>query len=207
MGIKAKDNTLDLQVNPADDLRAKNLLAALRVEEKDLVIGISPGAGGSWGREAGYKHWPALKFAQVADRLINQLKAKVILFGDDTEHPIADIIINAMRNKPIDLTGKIGLDLLPAVINNLELFICNDGGPMHIAVALGVKTVSIFGPVSEVVYGPYPDRKNHVVLAWGGACRPCYRNFRMPPCERDKECLRSIGVDDVCASAEKLIKG
>jgi heptosyltransferase-2 len=134
------------------------------------------------------------------------LGAKIVLLGDDTEKPIADVISNAMRNKPLDLTGKLGLDLLPAVIKNCSLFISNDGGPMHIAAALGIKTVSIFGPVSEVVYGPYPAKSGHAVLKWDLDCRPCYRNFRMPVCDKDKECLRAISVDAVFEAAAQLLR-
>lgn len=76
---------------------------------------------------------------------------------------------------------------------------------MHMAAALGVKTVSIFGPVSELVYGPFPHSNNHVVLKWDMSCRPCYNNFRLPGCDKDRECLRSIGVDAVFDAAVRLL--
>ena len=90
----------------------------------------------------------------------------VIILGDEPERKIAEAMIHLMRNKPIDLVGKTGLDILPGLIKNCRLLITNDGGPMHMAVALGVKTVSIFGPVDDAVYGPYPKDRNHVVLKW-----------------------------------------
>jgi len=91
------------------------------------------------------------------------------------------------------------------LIKNCNLLITNDGGPMHMAVALGVKTVSIFGPVSEVVYGPFPLTRNHVVLKWDMACRPCYKNFRLPVCDKDRECLKSVSSDEVFAAANALL--
>ncbi len=203
--LEPKDKFLALSVPMASEIKAKNILSLACLEEDDLIIGIAPGAGGSWGKDAGYKHWPAIKFAQVADRLASEFRAKIVLIGDDSENSIADVIVNAMRNKAINLVGKVGLDLLPAVIKNFDLFITNDGGPMHIAVALGVKTVSIFGPVSEVVYGPYPGDKNHLVLKWDLECRPCYNNFRLPICVKDKECLKAITVDSVFLAAAKLL--
>jgi len=115
-------------------------------------------------------------------------------------------MVHAMRNKPIDLTGKTSLDILPAVIKNCNLLITNDGGPMHMAVALGVRSVSVFGPVSELVYGPYPEKRNHVVLKWDMSCRPCYKNFRMPVCENDRECLRQVSVDAVFDAVVKLLQ-
>ena len=205
LGIQALDNDLYLAVPLESEIKAKNILASAGIIENDLVIGIAPGAGGSWGKDAGYKHWPALKFAQVGDRLISELKAKVVILGDESERKIAEVILHAMRNKPIDLTGKTSLEILPALIKNCNLLITNDGGPMHMAAALGVKTVSIFGPVSEVVYGPFPSGRNHVVLKWDIACRPCYKNFRLPVCDKDRECLKSVSADEVFAQALALL--
>jgi lipopolysaccharide heptosyltransferase II len=204
--IPVKDRQMFLTVSPENEIRAKNLFASVGIEEKDLVIGIAPGAGGSWGKDASYKHWPALKFAQLANRLIDNLGAKIVILGDESERKIAETMVHAMRNKPIDLTGRTGLDILPAVIKNCNLLITNDGGPMHIAVALGVKSVSIFGPVSELVYGPYPGKWTHIVLKWDMHCRPCYKNFRLPVCDKDKQCLRAISVDSVFNAAVRLLK-
>lgn len=205
LDIPAADKGLYLAVLPENELKAKNILACAGIEKNDLVICIAPGAGGSWGKDAAYKHWPALKFAQAADRLASELKAKILILGDESETKISDVIVHVMRNKPIDLTGRTGLEILPAVINNCNLLITNDGGPMHMAVALGVKTVSIFGPVSEMVYGPFPYNNKHVVLKWDISCRPCYNNFRLASCDKDRECLRSVSVDAVFTAAKALI--
>ncbi|MDP2927658.1 MAG: lipopolysaccharide heptosyltransferase II [Candidatus Omnitrophota bacterium] len=205
LNIPVNDKNLFLTVLLNDELKAKNILASVGIEETDCVISIFPGAGGSWGKDAAIKHWPALKFAQVANKLIDKCGAKVVILGDESERKIAEVIVHAMVNKPIDLVGKTSLEILPAVIKNCNLLITNDGGPMHMAAALGVKTVSIFGPVSELVYGPYPENRNHVVLKWDMDCRPCYKNFRMPACEKDRECLRQVSVDAVFDAAARLL--
>ncbi|MFA5350420.1 MAG: glycosyltransferase family 9 protein [Candidatus Omnitrophota bacterium] len=206
LDISVNDKGMLLDVSPETESRAKNLLAAAGIEEKDLVIGIAPGAGGSWGKDAPYKHWPALKFAQLANKLIDEFGAKVVILGDEPERKIAEVMVHAMRNKPIDLTGKTGLDILPGIIKNCNLLITNDGGPMHMAVALGVRSVSIFGPVSETVYGPYPGKWTHIALKWDMTCRPCYKNFRLAVCDKDRECLRQISVDTVFGAAARLLK-
>jgi lipopolysaccharide heptosyltransferase II len=206
LNIPTQDKSLYLAVFPEMELKAKNILASAGIEETDCVIGIAPGAGGSWGKDASYKHWPILKFAQVADRLAAELKAKIVILGDESERKIAEVMVHAMRNKPIDLTGKTNLDILPAVIKNCNLLVTNDGGPMHMAVALGVRSVSVFGPVSEKIYGPFPSSSEHVVLKWDIDCRPCYKNFRMPVCDKDKECLRQVSVDAVFEAAVRLLR-
>ena len=205
LNIEVKDKTLELVVPVESELKAKNILASAGIEETDCVIGIAPGAGGSWGKDATYKHWPALKFAQVADRAVSELKAKIVILGDQSERKIAEVIVHAMRNKPIDLTGKTSLDILPAIIKNCNLLITNDGGPMHMAVALGVRSISVFGPVSEKVYGPFPSSSEHLVLKWDMDCRPCYKDFRLPVCEKNRECLRQVSVDAVFDAVVKLL--
>ena len=205
LDIPVVDKSLYLGVSEESQQKAQDMLAQGGIEENDLVIGIAPGAGGSWGKDASYKHWPALKFAQVAERLATELKAKIVILGDESEQKIAEVIAHVLRNKPIDLTGKTGLEILPAVIKNCNLLITNDGGPMHMAVALGVKTVSVFGPVSEVVYGPFSSSNEHVVLKSDISCRPCYNNFRLAACDKDRECLKSVSVDAVFEASRKLL--
>ena len=205
LNIPVDNKNLFLTVLLNDELKAKNMLAAAGIQKTDCVIGVFPGAGGSWGKDAAIKHWPAPKFAQVADKLIEKFGAKVVILGDESERKIAEVIVHGMANKPIDLVGKTGLKVLPAVIKNCNLLITNDGGPMHMAVALGTKSVSVFGPVSEVAYGPYPPSEEHVVLKWDIECRPCYKNFRLEVCDKNKECLRQVSVDAVFAAAVKLL--
>jgi ADP-heptose:LPS heptosyltransferase len=110
-----------------------------------------------------------------------------------------------MRNKPINLTGKTTLEEFSAVLSRLRLLVTNDGGPLHMATALGVKTVSIFGPVDERVYGPYPDSDKHLVVTNEIQCRPCYRKFRLPECVRDKVCINAVSIEDVYQSVRRLL--
>jgi heptosyltransferase II len=208
LNIQLADKNLSLTVPVKDKSEVRNIFALAGIEETDRVIGIFPGAGGSWGKDAALKHWPALKFAQVADKLMDSLSGlKVVILGDVSEREISGAIVQAMAHKPIDFVGKTSLEILPAIIKNCNLLITNDGGPMHLAVALGIKSVSVFGPVSEVVYGPYPASPEHVVLKYDLECRPCYRNFRLSVCDKDKECLRQVTVDAVFEAAARLLRG
>jgi lipopolysaccharide heptosyltransferase II len=206
LGIVPKNKVFQLSAPAQIQDKAKDILAMKGIEQGDLLVGIAPGAGGSWGKDADYKHWPAVRFAQLADKLVDKYKAKVLILGDESERPLADVLLNAMRNKPIDLAGKLNLKDLPGVIGHCSLFISNDGGPMHLAVALGVKSVSIFGPVNENVYGPYVLERKHLVVKAPLECRPCYGNFRLPVCDKDRECLKSISVEEVFAAVERLLK-
>lgn len=205
LDIETKNKNLYLFTNPKSQSRSKVIFKHAGIQDSDLVIGIAPGAGGSWGKDAYFKHWPASRFAQLSERLNSELGAKIIVLGEESERPLGEIIVNTMRNKPMDLIGKTTLQDLAAIIENLDILVTNDGGPLHMAVALSIKTVSIFGPVDDKVYGPFPPSGKHIVVKKYLSCRPCYYNFKMPVCEQDRECLKAISVDEVFGRVKNLL--
>jgi heptosyltransferase-2 len=209
-----------LEVSGEDRIKSRGILKEHGVVGTDLLIGVAPGGGASWGKDAIYKQWPAQKFAELASKTVKELNAKVVLLGSAEEKPIARIVSEKMGQSHsirtdtlgtvpifpiINLTGKLDLKELAAVISELKLLICNDGGPLHMAVALGVKTVSIFGPVDEIVYGPYPPNEKHIVIKKDISCRPCYKDFRFTGCLNNRKCLEEITVDEVFEKVKQLI--
>ncbi len=206
LNLEPKNYNLSLAVPQKDKLKAKMILAQYGVNDKDLVIAIAPGAGASWGKDAFLKHWPAVNFAALSDKITNDYGAKILILGDDSERPIVDIIIKAAHYPVVDLVGKTTLEELIAVINNAEILITNDGGPLHIAAALGKKTVSFFGPVDPKVYGPYPAcQSRHIVLRRDLECSPCYSGFRLSNCQRSRECLEKIDTKEALAAVSSLL--
>ncbi len=207
LAIKPKSYNLELAIAQGSKRKIWDILRESGINDEDLIIGIAPGAGASWGGDAQLKHWPAIRFGQLADRIINDFGAKIILLGDASEKPIADIIISTMHKKPLDLIGRTSLEELSAVISDLHILITNDGGPLHMAVALGKKSVSFFGPVDPKAYGPYPsDEKRHIVLKKNLECSPCYVKFHLLRCKRNRECLETIDVGSVLDAVTKLLQ-
>jgi len=173
--------------------------------QNDFVVGVVPGGGESWGKTAFYKHWPKEKFAYVSDELIKKYNAKVIILGSVEEKEICKDVVNLMHEKAINTCGETTISQFAALLKRCKLVITNDGGPLHIAVSQDVKTISIFGPVNEKVYGPYPPSEKHIVIKKDLPCRPCYKKFRVPKCNYNHRCLTEISVQEVLAQAEKLI--
>ncbi|MDD5669897.1 MAG: glycosyltransferase family 9 protein, partial [Candidatus Omnitrophica bacterium] len=161
--------------------------------------------GASWGKDAEYKHWPAENFASLADRLSEKLGAKIVLVGAGDEIEIAGQVERDVKMPLVNLAGKTSLEELCAVIKNCAVLVTNDGGPLHIAVAQGVKTVSIFGPVDEKVYGPFPASDLYIALKNEIPCRPCYKNFRFSGCDNNRACLTGISVDEVFEAVTKVM--
>jgi ADP-heptose:LPS heptosyltransferase len=110
-----------------------------------------------------------------------------------------------MNNSVVSLVGNTTIGQYLALLSRCHLVVMNDGGPLHMAVAAGTKTVSLIGPVDEHVYGPYPVN-GHQIVTTPIACRPCYRQFRRADCEHIG-CLAQIQVDDVFKKAENILTG
>jgi lipopolysaccharide heptosyltransferase II len=206
INIKPKIYDLDLSVSEHSKTKSKNILDKLGVNDNDLLIGIAPGAGASWGKDACLKHWTASKFVELADKIIKDYNAKILILGDESERYIADTIVKETSEELIDLVGKTSLEELISIISNIDILIANDGGTLHIAVALGKKTISFFGPVDPKVYGPYPpDEKRHIVLKKTLECSPCYRNFRLTKCQKNRACLEEISVEQALDALSTLL--
>ncbi|MBC8498922.1 MAG: glycosyltransferase family 9 protein, partial [Candidatus Atribacteria bacterium] len=207
LGIKPRFRNLELFLKQEEKAWAVRLLEKNGVLKDDLIIGIIPGGGASWGVQSYLKHWPGERYAQVADRLVQKFGAKIIVFADSSERDIAEDVIKKMQQPAINMIAGTDLRQFMALIDQCNLIITNDGGPLHIAVALGntSKSVSIFGPVDERVYGPYPPNANNIVLKKDFECRPCYQHFRVPECRYQRRCLMAITAEQVLQESEKAL--
>jgi len=208
LNIDSKYRHLELYLEKEDTRKADEILSKEDISENDLLVAAITGAGRSWGRDAYLKHWPPEKFAKLADKIVENYQAKIIIMGDFSEEEITRKILDKMRYPAVNLCGKTNLRELAALINKMSLVVTNDGGPLHMAVALDKKTLSFFGPVDPKVYGPYPaDRSQHIVLRKNLECSPCYRNFRLTPCMLNRQCLETITVEEALEAVDGLLKG
>ncbi len=205
MGLKPTANYLMLYITDNDRKWAKDFLAENGIREGDLVIGIVPGGGASWGKDAVIKHWKKERFAEVADRLTEKRNAKILILGGEAEKDICESVKRSMKNPAINTCGKTTLLQFAALAGICNLVIANDGGPLHIAVTMGARTVGIFGPVDEKVYGQYPPGERHKIVTGKIECRPCYKNFKLRKCDIRK-CLDAISIEEVFKAAEEALK-
>jgi len=132
------------------------------------------------------KIWPPEKYG----KLISLLPLKSIIVGSKEDINIANRILFYSNNNAISLVGKTNLNQLIEIIRNAEFVISNDSGPMHIASALNIPIVAIFGPTNPVKTGPYG--KNHIVIKEKVSCSPC----RKRSCE-DMRCMKLLTVEKV----------
>lgn len=175
--------------------------------EKESLIAVIPGGGASWGKDAERKRWPPEGFAKAAD-ILSGKGFSIALLGDSHEEALSRKVAGKMHQDPAITENRLTLKKYIALLSRCRLALCNDGGPLHMAKALGVKTVSIFGPVDEAVYGPYPASSGDLVIkSEEASCRPCYDQFKLPECGYGNKCLKDITPEEVAASCAKLLEG
>lgn len=182
-----------IELTKEEYARADALLART---QGAIKVGIHPG-----GRKL-LKSWAPERFAEVADRLIED-GAAVFFSGSSEEEGLIETIIARMRHKAENLAGKADLRTSAAIISRLDLFITNDSAPLHLASAMGTPTVAIFGPSKSNETGPYGNI--HRVVEKEYRCRQTcdedvclYKNY--------KECMESISIEDVMKAATEVLE-
>ena len=160
-------------------------------------IGILPGA--RWPT----KCWPAQHFAELTGMLARKFPdARFAVIGSAADKQRGEIISRAAPERILNLCGETSLLEMIAWLRLCELIITNDTGPMHVAAALGVPVVALFGPTDPCSTGPYGQLQN--VLRIDLPCAPCFKSscaWKNP-----MECLTAISPQMVLEAAEKKLK-
>jgi len=195
MEWEAKSRNPTIHVSQEDKDSADRILGLEGIKERDLLVGLSPGAifGGA-------KRWPPERFAEIGDRAVEEWGAKVLIFGSGKEKEICSHVCSSMGHRSLNLCGRTSLNVVMGLISRCLFFATNDSGLMHIAAALGVPTVAIFGPTDHVATGPLGPKT--MIIRHEIECAPCLK----PECPTDHRCMLSIGSDEVWEGMERLRK-
>ena len=161
---------------------------------RGLVLAICPGA--EYGPA---KRWPVGNFVAVARHFIATRKAKIVLLGAAADMPIAEAFARQLPEAE-NRVGKTSLDEFMAALVSAQLVLCNDSGAMHVASALGVPTLAVFGSTEPQLTGPMGAGSR--VLRHHVPCSPCF----LRECPIDFACMKSITPDTAIAAAEALLR-
>jgi ADP-heptose:LPS heptosyltransferase len=151
------------------------------------------------------KQWPVAYFAAVADRLVENNDARIIVIGGPGEETVGVELLRQMRHADaaVSVIGQIPLGGLPALLTRCSLFLGNDSGPKHIAAGLGVPTVAVqSGSVDVHEWGPIGPHA--VAVVRDVTCAPCYLP-KPEDCRRGLACLKQLSPDAVYAACSRLL--
>ena len=186
-----------LSLSNDESRNVKLLLKENSISSSDLAVGLHPG-----GRKE-LKCWSPDRFVEVADYLIQNYDAKVVFSGSEKDKEIIKSITSRMISRATDLAGQTNLRLLIGLIDNYDLFICNDTAPLHIASAMKTPVVAIFGPSKSIETAPYGNI--NCVVEKDFPCRySCDENV----CLNDvhNECMKEIKTEDVLEATKKVLR-
>jgi heptosyltransferase-2 len=161
------------------------------------VIGVSPGA--AYGSA---KRWLAERFAESAVTVAREIDSAVVVLGSEAEHGICEQVrmrVSGAGVESVNLAGLTKLDAFIEITAACRLMLTNDSGAMHIASAMGVPTVAVFGATDDAATGPTGEHAR--VVREQVECSPCL----LRECPIDHRCMTRVDAARVARTALELI--
>jgi heptosyltransferase-2 len=193
------ENKFRPEVFPTDEDK-KNVDVYLQNLFSKVIISIAPGS--VWAT----KRWLKERFAEVAKKLIKENNFAVVLIGGKEDFNLCEEIISLSGCDMLNLSGKLTLRESAEVIKRSELLITNDSAPLHLASAIGTKTIAIFGPTVQK-FGFFPYNANSKVIEMNNLhCRPCSIHGGNKCPIGTFECMKGITADKVYGAVLNILK-
>jgi lipopolysaccharide heptosyltransferase II len=185
-----------LRARPETVARGRELLAAAGISPATPVVALNPGATNSRA-----KQWLPERFAAVGDALADRTGGRVAILGGETERATAETVASAMRDpsRAVVLAGHTTITELVGVLSSALALVSNDTGPAHLGAALGVPTVTIFGPTEH--FATHPVGPRAAMVRHAVECAPCM----LRDCPIDHRCMTRVGVEDVIAAVDGVL--
>jgi heptosyltransferase-2 len=161
----------------------------------DCVVGVSPGA--AYGTA---KRWLPDRFADAANRVAGELGASVAIFGSSRERDLCAAVAGAISARTRNFAGETALAEFIDMAAACRVYLTNDSGAMHIASALGVPTVAVFGATDDIATGPTGPLAR--VVREPVECSPCLKR----ECPIDHRCMTRVEAARVAETALDLLK-
>ncbi|MBL7071165.1 MAG: glycosyltransferase family 9 protein [Candidatus Omnitrophica bacterium] len=191
IGLGVEDADFYVYLTREDEEYIGNIIS--KMDRARPIIALSPGA------KSDIKKWPKEKFSLLADKLIKELGAQVIMVGDNSDKDLIGEIASK-NTEVVDLSGKTTLRQLASALKHSDLLVTNDSAPLHLAGAVNTDVLAIFGPTDPASYGP--TGKEDRVLRKELHCSPCEK----AQCDFEHECMRSIEVDEAFRLVKEMLK-
>lgn len=193
LGLPGDDRRLEFPLLP-EDLRMARRLLPPELAVRRPIVGMHVGA------RPPARRWDPDRFARVGDGLAERHGAQIVVTAGPGEVEVAQQVVAQMRTTPLNLAGQTTIGSLAVVIRRCDLFISNDTGPAHVAVALDIPSITLFGPADRRRWAPL-DQRRHPIAFQPVECSPCPHW----ECPIDHRCLRWIEPEQVLDLADRLL--
>jgi heptosyltransferase II len=192
LDVPVTDKALELWSDPENDKKVAAILARAGWKDDDLKIIIHAAAS------LPAKQWPLERFAAIMTVLRDRYHARFVYTGSAGDAKLYGGIEKLGPFNGLDLCGVTNVRENLSVYKTADLFFGVDSGPMHMAAAMGVPVVALFGPTDERKWGPWGE--GHRVITKRLSCHPC-----KPHKCADNECMMQISVNDALDALNKLL--
>lgn len=197
--IKINDNSLENWISPESEIKIQNILDNYDlsgVSQKALVHATSGNIN---------KQWPLENFAEIVQYLSNDKNIQVFFTGTEKDVEIYDKILNLisieLKNKPVNLCGKLSIQDSTALINKMDFVVGSDSGTLHIAASLNIPVIGIYGPMNPEKWKPWGEIHKPIYLDL--PCIPCDLRTK---CDKNYACIRNITPERVINEIKKIAK-
>jgi lipopolysaccharide heptosyltransferase II len=191
-----------LVISPEAEREASALLESLGCTAHTRLVGLNPNASDLRLE----RRWPAEYFAEVARQLPTGHHFAILVCGAQSEWSTAEEVRAGCvpGNYPVhNIAGKLSFAGMCALLRKVSVFVTNDSGPMHVARAFSIPTVSLWGPTHPANYSPRGGR--HISIYQPIYCSPCTHATDVPPCMGDNQCMKRIEPTRVLKAVCKLL--
>ncbi|BCB97295.1 glycosyl transferase family 9 [Dissulfurispira thermophila] len=148
-----------------------------------------------------YNMWPIENFIELAKRILSlDSDTRIVVTGIKKEYALGEKIVKSCGKKVINCCGKFRIDELPYLIKRFKLLITGDTGPMHLAIAINVPTISLFSAADSKITGAYQDHQIHRIIQKNGRFIA-----GLPKKKRDDSAMRLITVEEVFSQYEDFM--
>ena len=200
-----------VQITDHEKTEFRAFLKSRDISDLDHYIGLNIHASDL----ALCRRWPLPKFVALVEQFLTQHgQWKIVLTGAKSERAYSQEFLSLLpsvwHSRVLDLTGQISLKQFLVLLSQLPLFVTNDTGPFHFAKASGTRTISLWGPGSVDLYGPFRKEKEyHDVVYKRYPCSPCLYVYRTDAgyfCGQKAPCMQAIEPYDVIEIIERHLK-
>jgi heptosyltransferase-2 len=198
LGIDTKLPAPEMHLAPGcRDAMRQHLAQVFPAAAGRPLLALAPGA--RWAT----KRWPEERFATVGQALGERYRAGVIILGDNQDTAFAQTLCQQLDVPVFNACGKFSLMQTAALLQQCRLLLCNDSGLMHMATALNIPVVAVFGPTVEE-FGFYPFRAPARVVSSSLSCRPCSTKGSRHCPKGHHQCMLHVSTDQVLTAAQQM---
>lgn len=197
--LKINENDIDRKpffyLGKKDIQFALNFMKSNRIDiEKNLIISVQMGTSPNMR----WKQWSLKKYRELCDRILELPNTVVMFHGSYSERDMIEEVARQMKHKPIVMAGRTTIKQAAAIIKYSNILVCNDSGLMHVAVALGIPVIAIYGPTDYKRTAPLGEE--NTIIRKNFDCSPCFKmngTKKVKNCPFNYRCINDISVDEV----------